>query len=405
MTITTGADFAPLLSSRAAIGRAMLTQISVPGLHQPIAYAFAGGQPDPGSFPYDELAAATARMLREDGAAALTYGDPQGYPGLRELVAHKYARYEGLQAGSENILIANGSGHALSLALSAFVDVGDAIICEAPTFLGTLATMRRHGADIHGVPIDDDGISIDQVRARLETLRGQGRRCKLIYTMPNFHNPAGPTMSLERRRALVALAQEYGTLILEDDAYGELRYEGEALPSLYALDDRGVVIRSGTLSKILGAGMRLGWLLAPAAMIPVFQSFNFGGGVAPFTSRVATWYLRDHLEEHVATLVEIYRARRDAMLDGLHEVLAGTAVAVSRPAGGFFIWITLPDGADVATIGQRAGESGVAFVPGTAFYHDGGGQNCLRLAFSYETAERCFAGATTLARVIRESLR
>src|SRR5207244_2206126 len=157
------------------------------------------------------------------------------------------------------------------------------------------------------------------------------KRCKLIYTIVNFQNPAGPTQSLRRRRELVALAQEFGTIILEDDAYGELRFEGEQHPSLYALDDSGSVVRSGTLSKILGAGVRLGWLCAPKEMIPVFQGFNFGGGVNPYVSRVATCYMRDNLVPHVNRLVDIYRLKRDAMLKGLWEGLEGTDVEISKP--------------------------------------------------------------------------
>src|SRR5207247_2181963 len=179
--------------------------------------------------------------------------------GLRELICHKYQLFEMMKTRPENIVVANGSGQALSLAFSAFVDPGDAIIIEAPTFSGSLNTIRRHGPRILDVPVDDEGIVTDAVRERLQTLRREGRRCKLIYTIVNFQNPAGPSQSLRRRQELIALAHEYDTLILEDDAYGELRFEGETLPPLYALDRGGRVIRAGTLSKILGAGVRLGW--------------------------------------------------------------------------------------------------------------------------------------------------
>ena len=196
------------------------------------------------------------------------------------------------------------------------------IISESPTFSGSLHTMRRHGPEILDVPVDDEGIVTDAVRERLQALRAQGRRCKLIYTIVNFQNPAGPSQSLRRRHALLELANEFDTLILEDDAYGELRFEGETLPPLFALDRNERVIRAGTLSKILGAGVRLGWLCAPKEMIPAFQGFLFGGGVNPFMSRVATYYLRDHLTEHVKRLIDIYRAKRDGMLRGLDETLA-----------------------------------------------------------------------------------
>ena len=169
----------------------------------------------------------------------------------------------------------------------------------------------------------------------------------MIYTIVNFQNPAGPSQSLRRRHELLALAHEYDTLILEDDAYGELRFDGETLPPLYALDRGGRTIRAGTMSKILGAGVRIGWLCAPKEMIPAFQGFLFGGGVNPYMSRVATYFMRDNLVPHIARLVAVYRAKRDAMLRGLDEMLAGTGYAVSRPEGGFFLWIKLPKDMDL----------------------------------------------------------
>jgi 2-aminoadipate transaminase len=402
MTAATAARFEELLSSRAKIGWGAPGRAGAP-LGAGSLYRFGGGLPDPASFPYEGLLDATARMLKEEGAEALTYGDPQGYIGLRELVCHKYDVFEGLKVTPENLIISNGSGHALSMAISAFVDVGDAMLCEAPTFSGTLNTIRRHGPEVLDVPVDAEGLDTKALRKHLENLRGQGRRCKLIYTIVNFQNPAGPTMSLRRRKELVALAQEYETLILEDDAYGELRFEGEQLPSLYALDDSGHVIRAGTLSKILGAGVRLGWLLAPREMIPAFQGFNFGGGVNPFMSRIATYFMRDNLEPHVALLVNVYRRKRDAMLQALWEVLEETDAEISRPEGGFFLWIKLPTGTDRARLAELAAERRVTYVPGTSFFANGGGEEFIRLAYSYDSPENCYQGAKLLAEAIVEA--
>ncbi len=398
------APFEELLSSRARIGWGGPSRAGGQRIVADAHYEFGGGLPDPASFPYDGMLDATARMLKEEGAQAMTYGTPQGYAGLRELVCEKYERFEGLNVTPENLIISNGSGHALSLALSAFVDVGDPIICEAPTFSGTLSTIRRHGAEVFDVPIDAEGLVTSALRERLEQLRREGRRCKLIYTIVNFQNPAGPTMSLARRKELVALAGELGTLILEDDAYGELRFEGEQLPSLYALDQGGRVIRAGTLSKILGAGVRLGWLLAPRDMIPAFQAFNFGGGVNPYMSRVATYYMRDHMAEHVALLVNVYREKRDAMLRGLNEVLGDTDAEISRPEGGFFIWVRLPTGTDPEKLARLAAEARVEYRPGSGFFPSGGGDEFARLAFSYESAEKCYAGARAFALAIRGAM-
>jgi 2-aminoadipate transaminase len=402
MSTTTEARFEQLLSSRAAIGRGARGGGAWGG--GGLQYEFGGGKPDPASFPYDEIVEATRQMMAAEGAQALTYGEPMGYRGLREILAYKFQHHEGLQTSPDDYLLTNGSSHALSLAISSFVDIGDAVICEAPTFSGTLNTLRRHGADLRGVPVDDGGIVIDAVREQLESLRREGRHCKLIYTMPTFHNPAGPTASLARRKELLAVAQEYETLILEDDAYGDLRFEEEFVPSIYSLDDSGSVIRAGTLSKILGAGMRLGWLLAPQPLLPILQNFNFGGGIAPFTSRVAAYYLREHLNEHITTLIDIYRNKRDAMSQGLWEVLEGTDVEISKPAGGFFIWVKLPTGTDTQKLAEHARAAGVGYVPGQAFMPNGGGERHIRLAFSYESEENCHAGARHLASAIRAAM-
>jgi 2-aminoadipate transaminase len=390
--------FESLLSSRARYGWGV--SVATPRPSMVALYEFGGGYPDPASFPYEGMVEATADMMRAEGAAAMTYGEPQGYRGLRELICHKYELFEKMKADPENIIVANGSGQALALAFGAFVDPGDVVISEAPTFSGSLNTMRRHGPEILDVPVDDEGIVTEAVRERLEGLRRQGRRCKLIYTIVNFQNPAGPSQSLRRRQELVALAHEHDTLILEDDAYGELRFEGETLPPLYALDRGGRVIRAGTLSKILGAGVRLGWLCAPREMIPAFQGFLFGGGVNPFMSRVATYYLRSDMEAHVARLIDIYRTKRDAMLRGLDEALGSTDAVISRPQGGFFLWIRLPSGTNQKILAERAVQARVQYTPGPAFYPNGGGEEFIRLAFSYESPEKCYEGARLIAQAI-----
>ncbi len=398
MTTPASDPFESLLSRRARIGWGVA--VATPRPSMSVLYEFGGGYPDPVSFPYEGMIEATASMMKAEGAAAMTYGEPQGYRALRELICTKYERFEGFKTDPENIIVANGSGQALALAFSAFVDPGDVVICEAPTFSGSLNTIRRHGPDILDVAVDDEGIVTAAVRERLVGLRRQGRRCKLIYTIVNFQNPAGPSQSLRRRHELIDLAHEFDTMILEDDAYGELRFEGETLPPLYALDRGGRVIRAGTLSKILGAGVRIGWLCAPRDLIPAFQGFLFGGGVNPFMSRVATYYLRDNLVQHVETLIQVYRAKRDAMLRGLAEGLAGTDYVVSRPEGGFFLWMRLPSGTDTRRLAELAVEARVQYTPGPAFYANGGGEDFIRLAFSYEPPPKCYEGARLIAQAI-----
>jgi DNA-binding transcriptional MocR family regulator len=388
--------FDALLSTRARYA----VPLTTPRQSMSPLFEFGGGYPDPVSFPYEGMIEATAKMMAAEGAQAMTYGDPQGYLALRELICHKYQLFEMMKATPENIVVANGSGQALSLAFSAFVDPGDAIIAEAPTFSGSLNTIRRHGPTVLDVPVDEEGIVTDAVREQLQSLRRAGRRCKLIYTIVNFHNPAGPSQSLRRRQELIALAHEFDTLILEDDAYGELRFEGETLPPLYALDRGGRVIRAGTLSKILGAGVRLGWLCAPKDMVPALQSFLFGGGTNPFMSRVATYFMRDNMAAHVKRLIGVYRAKRDAMLKGLDEVLKGTDATISRPAGGFFLWIRLPSGTDKERLAERAVQARIQYTPGPVFYANGGGEGYIRLAFSYEQPDKCYEGARLLAKAM-----
>src|SRR5467141_1452879 len=393
----TTSPFDALLSTRARYA----VPLTTPRQSMSPLFEFGGGYPDPVSFPYEGMIEATAKMMAAEGAQAMTYGDPQGYLGLRELICHKYQLFEMMTATPENIVVANGSGQALSLAFSAFVDPGDAIIAEAPTFAGSLNTIRRHGPAVLDVPVDDEGIVTDAVREQLQGLRRAGRRCKLIYTIVNVHNPAGPSQSLRRRQELIALAHEYDTLILEDDAYGELRFEGETLPPLYSLDTGGRVIRAGTLSKILGAGVRLGWLCAPREMIPAFQGFLFGGGVNPFMSRVATYYMRSDMPAHVARLIDVYRTKRDAMLRALDETLKGTDAVVSRPEGGFFLWLRLPAGTDPRRLADLAAEARVQYTPGPVFFPSGGGDEFIRLAFSYEPPEKCYEGARLIGAAIR----
>ena len=395
----TGVDrFQELLSQRAAKGPRP-PMGGGPGMK----FRFSAGNPDPGSFPYHELAQATADVLETDGADALSYGAVYGHQPLREWVCHKLKVFENLDVSPENILITNGSGDAIGLIIQTFVDEGDVVITEAPTFGSTLQALRRCGAELYGVELDDEGIRTDQLAELLAKLTGEGKRVKMIYTIVNFQNPAGPTMSLQRRQELLALAKQYNVMILEDDAYGELRWEGEPLPSLYALDDAGLVTRSGTLSKILGAGVRVGWVIAPSALVPYMSAFNFGGGVSPLTSRVCLAYMKGHLESHVAELIQIYKDKRDAMLETLEQGLAGTDAAWNTPEGGFFIWLKLPSGTSQKRLLELAGQAGIAYALGPSFYPDSGGEEYIRLAFSLEAPDAIREGVGILCTLIHQA--
>lgn len=366
-------------------------------------YNFGVGNPDPGSFPYQQLTQAMADVMEVEGAAALSYGHLMGYQAFREWVCHKYKVFENLDLTPDNILIANGSNDALGLVIQTFVDDGDAVITEAPTYSATLQTLRRCGADLYGIEVDAEGMRIDLVRERLEALAKEGRRCKLILTIPTFQNPAGPSLSDARRQELLELARTYGTIILEDDAYGELRYEGAHQKSLYELDQDGLVVRTGTLSKVLGAGARVGWVIAPTELIPYISAFGFGGGAAPLMSRVCLYYMRGNLVPHVEELRQIYKDKRDAMLDELQRGLGETDAVWSKPEGGFFIWLKLPTGTDQRRVLSLAAEAGVGVNGGQGFMPNGGADDYIRLAFSYEALDKIREGTRLLCKAIHEA--
>jgi len=400
MGVVKSTNYDALLSRRARLTTARGRLGAAGGAPSPL-YLFGAGQPDPGSFPYKDIVTATEKAIAAEGRQLFMYGDALGYAGLRNLVCEKTKHFEGFEVSSDEVLITNGSSHAISLVCDAFVDLGDTIISEAPTFSGTLHNFRRYGPEIVSVGLDDEGIRTDELEERLKDLDRQGRKAKFIYTIVNFQNPAGMTQSLRRRQELLRLADKYDTLILEDDAYGELRYDGEAIQSLYGLDESGRVIRSGTLSKILGAGVRLGWLLAPPELIPRFSAFKTDGGTNPYMSRVATFYMREHMIPHVEELRGVYRQKRDLMLERLHAGL-GDGAEVSRPDGGFFIWIRLPEGTDPAKLVGLAAERRVQYVPGNAFYPSADeGTEYIRLAFSFATLDEIRAGVDLLCEAIK----
>ena len=399
MEVVKTARVDPLLSTRARLKSPASPLVS----HASLAplYLFGGGQPDPYSFPYDDIVEATRDALQAEGRDALSYGHPNGYLGLRELVGEKTRHYEGFDVSPDNVLITNGSSHALSLACDLMIDVGDPVITEAPAFSGTLNNFRKYGPELIAVSLDEEGIRTDEVEERLRELQRQGRRAKFIYTIVNFQNPAGMSQSLRRRTELLDLADKYDTFIIEDDAYGELRYSGESVKSLLGLDTNGRVFRTGTLSKILGAGVRLGWIIAPKDVIPKLAAMKTDGGTNPFVSRVATYYMRRHMHQHVEELRVVYRQKRDLMLERL-QVGLGDSATVSRPDGGFFIWIRLPEGTDPQKLLDLASERRIAYVPGPSFYPDGvSGLDHIRLAFSNSNLDEIRQGTDLLCDAVR----
>jgi 2-aminoadipate transaminase len=346
-----------------------------------------GGLPDPGALPRDELAEVTRLVLAREGKDALQYGGPQGFAGLREVLAERTARREGLELTADNFMLTGGSAQALANVCFTFCDPGDPVIVENPSFSGSIRTIRAHESDVIPVPVDREGLQTEALAEVLERLAAGGRRAKLIYTIATFHNPTGSTMSLARRRELLDLAARHRALVVEDDAYGDLRYDGEPVPSLYALSGGEGVIRLGTFSKTLATGLRLGWTMARKEYVDAMVRMRLDMGSSPFTSRIVAEYAASgRLDRHVARMLSLYREKRDTMLSALERYCARWATW-ERPEGGFFIWVRLADGADCRRVVEVGQQLGVSTVPGLPFYCDGMGGEHVRLAFSYVALE------------------
>jgi 2-aminoadipate transaminase len=365
---------------------------------------FVFGFPDPASLPADDVAAATTRALAARGHAALQYGDNVGYSGLIDTLLAKLARDQGITAKRENILITAGGSQAIALLLDALVDWGDTIVSEMPTWLGAVGAFRNVGANVVSIPVDDEGTDARALARELARLRDQGITPKFVYVITNFQNPTGITMSMARRHELLDLVRSAGTLLIEDDAYFDLRYGGENVPAIYSLDDSDSVVYMGTLSKTMGPGMRLGWLVGPAELIRRLAALKVDGGTNVFGAHVAADWLPEKLLPHVDHLREVYQRRRDLMLVALERHMPeGTTWTV--PDGGFFIWVTFPEELDTSRMRTQVQELGVDFLPGATCYMDGSGANQMRLSFSFVEDERIETGIRVIGEVANAELR
>lgn len=361
------------------------------------------GFPFPESFPNDELAAATAAVLEEEGGRAMQYGGGEYADALSEFVADQ-ARGRGIDVESRTVTLTNGATDGLATVCDAFLEPGDTIVVGAPTFMGALTVFRSYGVDVESVPVDESGLDVAALEDWLATRREEGLATPtLVYVVPNFQNPTGATLTRERRERLVALAEEYDFVILEDDAYGELRYDGNPVPPLAAVDDHGRVLRVGTFSKTIGPGVRTGWVLADEELQEPLKVVS-AGGTNTFTQSVVARYAEDGRYEHnVERLREAYRERRDAALASLADHMpAGTDW--TEPDGGFFIWVTLPGNVDAERLLEAAAEEGVVYLPGSMFFADDGGEDCLRISFSYVDPEEFDRGIRALARATESAL-
>jgi len=367
--------------------------------------SLAGGLPDTSSFPAESFASIMSRVAVDSCARSLQYGPTEGLAVLKSCIADVMAE-EGTQIDAEDVLVTTGGQQVIDLVCKTLIDPGDVIIAEAPTYPGAVPTFCSYEAEVIQIAGDEDGMRIDELERTLAELAEQGRSPKFIYTVPTFQNPSGTTMSLPRRRRLVEVIRERELLALEDNPYGLLRYEGDPLPTLYSLDGGDFVIYLGTFSKILSPGVRLGWSVGPR---PVLDKMNVGKQAADLCSSsltqffVAAYFASGRWQDYVHSLKEIYRRRRDVMLDALAECF-GPECTWTHPQGGLFIWATLPDYIDTTDLLARALDQHVAFVPGRAAYLDGRGANSMRLNFSGVGEADIREGVRRIGEVVREQI-
>jgi len=379
---------------------------------RPEVISLAGGLPDTTLFEPALFAAAMDSIADGTTAEALQYGPTEGFEAVKECIVEVMAE-EGTVVAADELIVTTGGQQAIDLVCKTLLDPGDVVVAEGPTYPGAVPTFCAYEAQLVQVEMDSEGMQIDLLERTLDELTAAGHRPKFIYTIPTFQNPAGVTMSLPRRRRLIEVARERELLVLEDNPYSLLRYEGEEMPTLRSLevphgsrDGGDFVIYTGTMSKILSAGIRLGWVVAPR---PVLAKLNLGKVSADLCSPsltqyfVAAYFAGGDWREYVATAREAYRSRRDAMLDALAELMPPEA-HWTHPRGGLFVWLTLPEFIDTTDLLARAVRENVAFVPGEGAYDDGRGHNAMRLNFSSVSEDRIREGIRRIAKIVEEQL-
>ena len=367
---------------------------------RPEIISFAGGLPAPELFPLEAIEKAHSRVMRDSGRQALQYSTTEGYPPLREWVAKRMNERWGTSLERDNILITHGSQQSLDLAGKVFFDEGDVVICESPTYLAAITAFRAYGASFREVPTDDHGMEIEPLHEILDTTPN----VKGIYVIPDFQNPTGKTWSLERRKALVEAAEARNIPILEDNPYGELRFEGEFLPMVMSLSTKGTVLGCGTFSKIFCPGYRIGWLAANKEVIKSFVVAKQGTDLhtSTISQMVLSRFLQDNdIDAHIEIIRKVYKKRRDTLVASMDREFP-KSISFVRPNGGLFSWADLPEGLDATKILQRSLEKEVAFVPGETFFPNSGKKNTMRLNYSNMPEVRIEEGITRLGSVLRE---
>lgn len=367
----------------------------------PDLVSFAAGNPAPESFPVEAMSRIAATIFESRAAQALQYGVSEGYTPLRDITKNRLSEKYGIGTENDDLIITSGGQQSIEMAAKIFLNEGDVVICEDPSFVGALNAFRSYGVRLVGVSVDEDGMNIDELEDKLKT----EKNVKIIYTIPTFQNPTGNTMSLERRKKLLALAEEYDLIIIEDSPYFELRFRGEHIPTIKSMDTNGRVIFSGSYSKILAPGIRIGFACADKNIINKMTVAKQVSDVHTnlfFQMLTAEYLTRFNVDEHIKKICDMYRVKEEKMLECIDAKFT-KKVSVSRPDGGLFISCTMPDGFDGAELARRAKEAKVMIVPGSAFSVDES-KVCptFRLNFSLPTLSEIEKGIDRLATVLND---
>lgn len=367
---------------------------------RPEVISFAGGLPAPELFPVEEIKAVSRIVLEEDSARALQYTTTEGYTPLRKWIANRMNARLGTAFASENVLLTHGSQQALDLSGKVFLDEGDVVLCESPTYLAAISAFRAYGCNFIEVPTDNDGM----IPGELERILESAKRVKLIYVIPEFQNPTGRTWSLERRERLVKAAMKHQVMVVEDNPYGELRFEGAALPSVKSFDQIGCVLCLGTFSKTFCPGYRIGWVAGDKNVIEKYVLVKQGADLQCNTvaqMEIAKYLELYEIDDHINKIREVYRRRRDLTVKTMEEEFPA-GVTFTRPQGGLFAWVELPANVNARDVLEKSLEKNVAFVPGGSFFPNGSKENTFRINFSNMPEDRIVKGLKCLADVLRE---
>ncbi|MCQ4935315.1 MULTISPECIES: PLP-dependent aminotransferase family protein [Anaerotignum] len=370
---------------------------------RPDIISFAGGLPAPELFPVEALKQAGIAVMEEMGTIACQYSSTEGLPQLREKIVERMAVKNNIHATPEQVLITSGSQQGLDFAARVFVDKGDVILVESPSYLGAINAFKACEPTFIEVPTDDGGMVMEELEKVLATTEN----VKMIYVIPDFQNPTGRTWSLERRTKFMEIVNKYEVPVIEDNPYGELRFENDTMPALKSLDTKGLVVYLGTLSKIMVPGFRLGWVCAADEILSKFNTMKQGADLqtSTLTQLQANKYMdMNNLDEHVNKIREVYKHRRDVMMKAMKDYFPKEA-KFTYPDGGLFTWVELPDYIDTKEMALQCLEKKVAYVPGGSFFPNGGKNNCFRMNYSCMSDEKIIEGVKALAEVIQGNLK